>query len=59
MQSIKKSQYRQRVYQLVDGTVVLVFGNDPAPAPDAKLLADHDIVDVATITDHVEPVAQS
>ncbi len=52
MQVTKKSQYRQRVYQQADGTITLVFGNDPAPE-DAKLLADHDIVDVATVTDHV------
>ena len=53
--SIKKSSYRQRVYQLPDGSIVLVFGSDAAPT-DGKLLADHDIVDVATISDHVEPV---
>ena len=53
-QTVKKSQYRQRVYQsTVDQSVTLVFGDDPAPA-DSNLLADHDIVDTATVTDHVE-----
>lgn len=53
MQTIKKSAYRQRVYQLEDSSIQLVFGNDPGPE-NAKLLADHDIVDTATITDHVD-----
>jgi hypothetical protein len=50
----KKAQYRQRVYQLPDGSIQLVFGSD-APPVDGKLLADHDIVDIVTVTDHVEP----
>lgn len=52
MQSIKRSSYRQRIYQMPDGSIQLVFGNDPAPV-DGKLLADHDIVDTTTVTDHV------
>jgi hypothetical protein len=54
---IKKSQYRQRVYQMTDGSITLVFGDDVGPA-DAKLLADHDIVDMASVTDHVEPTPE-
>lgn len=53
MQSIKKSSYRQRVYQLPDGSIQLVFGTDEGPV-DGKLLADHDIVDMAIVSDHVE-----
>lgn len=55
MQAIKKSQYRQRVYQMADGSITLVFSNDPAP-DGGKLLADHDIVEEAIVTDHVEPL---
>lgn len=54
MQTVKKSSYRQRVYQLEDGSIVLVFGSDVIPE-NAKLLADHDVQEVATVTDHVEP----
>jgi hypothetical protein len=53
--TVKKSSYRQRIYQMSDGSIFLVFGNDPVSDVGAKLLADHDIVDVATVTDHVEP----
>lgn len=53
MQQIKKSQYRLRVYQLSDLSIQLVFGEDPAPS-DAKLLSDHDVSEVSTITNHVE-----
>lgn len=53
MQTVKKSAYRQRVYQLEDGSIILVFGNDPAPE-NAKLLADHDVSDVTIVTDHIE-----
>jgi hypothetical protein len=53
MQTIKKSVYRQRVFQLEDGSISLVFGNDPAPA-DAKLLADHDVSDTTIVSDHVD-----
>lgn len=52
MQTMKKSSYRQRVYQLSDGSIELVFGNDTAP-DNAKLLADHDIQETAVVTDHV------
>ena len=52
----KKAQYRQRVYQLDDGTIVLVYGCDEAPS-NGKILADHDIVELVTVTDHVEDVA--
>lgn len=55
MQTVKKASYRQRVYQLPDSSIQLIFGED-APPDGAKLLADHDIVDVATVSDHVEPV---
>ncbi len=47
-----------RVYQILDGSIVLVYGADPAPA-DSKLLADQDVVELVTITDHVETVAQA
>lgn len=53
MQQIKKSEYRQRVYQMPDGSILLVFGEDVAPE-EANLLADHDVSDVTTVTDHVE-----
>ena len=49
---IKKAAFRQRVYQLPDGTIQLVFGNDPGPV-DAKLLADHDVIETQTVTAHV------
>jgi hypothetical protein len=59
MQVVKKSQYRQRVYQMADGSIVLVFNDDPVPVDangvDGKVLCDHDISDVSTVTDHVEP----
>lgn len=57
MQTIKKSAYRQRVYQLEDGSIQLVFGDQDALFPvgsNPKLLADHDIVDTAIITDHLD-----
>lgn len=47
---IKKASYRQRVYSR-RGEIILVFGNDPAPC-DATLLADHDVHEVVTITEH-------
>lgn len=53
MQVIKKSTYRQRIYQMTDGSIILVFGNDDPPVG-GKLLADHDINDSCTVTDHVE-----
>lgn len=52
---VKKSVYRQRVYRAVDGTIELVFGNDPVSDETWVLLADHDICQVVTVTDHVEP----
>lgn len=55
MQTLKKSAYRQRIYQATDGSITLVFGNDLIPPEAGKLLADHDIVDTCTVTDHVEP----
>lgn len=51
---IKKSHYRLRVYQLQDLSIQLVFGSDEAPV-DAKLLSDHNVEEVTTVTDHVEP----
>lgn len=54
MQVMKKSSYRQRVYQAPDGSITLIFGNDAAPEGQ-KLLADHDIMDIVTVNDHVEP----
>jgi hypothetical protein len=53
MQVVKKAQFRQRVYQMPDGSVLLVYGNDPAP-DGGKLLADHDIQETAVVIDHVE-----
>lgn len=57
MQTFKKSVYRQRVYQDKDANINLVFGDEPAPqnldGSDQKLLADHDIVDMCQVTDHV------
>lgn len=52
---IKRSSFRQRVYQLPDNTIELVLGNDPQPA-EWVLLADHDIVQITTVTDHMDPV---
>ena len=56
MQIIKQSSYRQRVYQ--DPTskeITLIYGEDAAPVG-ATLLADHDVMDFTTVTDHVETV---
>lgn len=52
---VKHSAYRQRVYQLTDGSIELVMG-DSLQDPSWILLADHDVVQVSTITDHVAPV---
>lgn len=49
---LKKSSYRQRVYQMTDGSIQLVFGEDAIP-DGGKLLADHDIVETVVVTDHV------
>jgi hypothetical protein len=51
---VKTAQYRQRVFQMPDGAIVLVFGDDPAPN-DGVLLADHDVITVTTVSEHVEP----
>lgn len=63
MQSVKKSQYRQRIFQMVDGSIIIVYENDPIPVDDiddklvpGTILADHDVIETATVTDHVEPV---
>ena len=53
MASTKKSNYRLRVCQLPDGTIQLVFGSDPID-PTWKLLSDHDVSEVVTVTDHVQ-----
>jgi hypothetical protein len=51
---VKHSAYRQRVYQRPDGVIELVIG-DADQDPTWNLLADHDVDQVSTITDHVEP----
>lgn len=51
--SIKKAQYRLRVYQLEDQTTVLVFGDEPAPE-NAKLIVDQDVSETVVVTPHVE-----
>lgn len=51
--SQKKAHYRLRVYQYVDGSTELVFGDGPAPE-NAKLLVDQDVVTVTTVTPHIE-----
>ena len=54
---VKHSAYRQRVYQLPDGSIELVVdGGNVVIDPSWILLADHDVVQVSTITDHVEPI---
>lgn len=50
---IKKSTYRQRIYQTAEGAINIVFGSDAAPEGQ-KLLADHDISEVVVVSDHVE-----
>lgn len=58
MQQIKKSQYRQRVYQAeLNGEISLVYGDGPGPDT-SKLLADHDVVELITVTDHIEPAVE-
>lgn len=58
MQVVKKASYRQRVCEDSKGAITLIFGNDPVPAnidgSPQKVLVDHDIVDTAIITDHVD-----
>jgi hypothetical protein len=54
---IKNSSYRQRIYQDANGEITLVFGNDNVPVTSEgfpKLLADHDVVQVTTVTPHVD-----
>ena len=50
----KKLKFRQRVYQLPDLSIQIVFGSDPAPEG-GKLLADQDVEEVCIVTPHVEP----
>ncbi len=46
--------YRQRVYRKAeDGSIELVFGNDPVDETGLTLLADHDITDIVEVVDHV------
>lgn len=56
MTTFKKASYRQRVYQMVDGSINLVYGDVPAPFnPDGSLqhlLADHDVTEEITVSDH-------
>ena len=56
-QQLKKLQYRQRIYQGSDGTITLVYGSDPIPVnidgTEMSLLADHDVAELVTVTDHV------
>ena len=63
MNNAKKAKYRLRVYQLADGSIDLVFGDDapdnplpidPATNATPKILCDHDVVETATWTNHVE-----
>lgn len=52
METIKKSSYRQRVYQMQDGSIVLIYGDDLVPVDVVKLLADHDVTEMITVVDH-------
>jgi hypothetical protein len=51
----KKSSYRLRVCQLSDGSIQLVFGSDVID-PTWKVLSDHDVTEVVTVTDHIPSV---
>lgn len=51
----KRSAYRQRVFRLPDNTIELVLGDSTQPS-EWILLADHDVVQVSVVSDHVEPV---
>lgn len=53
MSQVKKATYRLRVYQLPDMSIQLVFGEDVAP-DGSKLLSDHDVSEVTTVSDHAE-----
>lgn len=55
-QSIKHSSYRQRVYLMPDGSIELIFGDDPRPAgATVECLCDHVITETSTVTDYVGP----
>lgn len=47
----KKSIYRQRGYEMPDGSTQIVYGNDPAPEG-GKLRWDNDVVEIVTTTVH-------
>lgn len=54
VQRIKKIEYRQRVYQSnLTGEISFYYGDEIIP-DNAKLLADHWIVEVVTISDYKE-----
>lgn len=51
--------FRHRGFKAIDGSINMIFGNDPEPINSdgtAMLkLWDHDMKQVITVSDHVEP----